>query len=567
MRGADLKKKLSGMDGRGYKGYKDVAGAYDLGQFTFILDHAQGDPFGSPSKVRVRIPYSQAGFPEDLYENSIREVALRDYVTRVFARLGDRKSRSRGSGNSGEISMDTPGQEVLERTSVVFTDEGIEARFLIGLPAKGRSILGKEAIALICDDIREIVEHSLFYASLNKEDVYRHVRTVEDAQSLRAQLADQELVSFVSDEAILPRRSGVDQRPLDKEAVPFKSPEARRITLRRPNYGELTGMAIPRGITLIVGGGYHGKTTILEAIERGVYNHVPGDGREFVVTDPKAVKIRAEDGRSISNVNISPFIANLPQGKSTTHFSSPNASGSTSQAANIVEMLEVGARTLLIDEDTSATNFMIRDRRMQMLIAKEKEPITPFVDKVRALYTDYGVSTVVVLGGSGDYLDQADTVIAMDTFEAYDVTAKAHEVAELYQTGRSGEGGTAFGTLPERKPQFESVMEHMVKNKPLKVKVPDTHTIRLSKEQILFAAVEQLVDKSQTQAISELVKYYVTKRKHQTQSVQEIMAEVTEILETKGLDSLVPALRGDLAEFRSFELAAVLNRIRLLTFE
>jgi predicted ABC-class ATPase len=566
MQEADLKKKLSSLDGKGYKGYKSVVGTYEFEDFTLILDHAQGDPFGAPSKVRVRVPYEQAGFPLDLYQSRMRAVALRDYVTRVFARLAQRTSTSRGSGNSGEISMDKPGQEVLERTSVVFTEEGIEARFLVGLPAKGRSIMAREAIALFCDDVREIVQRSLYWKSLDGEVVYAHAQTVEDAQALRDQLAERELVAFVADEAILPRRSGVDQRPLKKEAIPFTSPASRRITLQRPNYGEITGMAIPRGITLIVGGGYHGKTTILEAIERGVYNHLPGDGREFVVTDPQAVKVRAEDGRSIANVNISPFITNLPRGKSTTHFSSPNASGSTSQAANIMEMLEIGARSLLIDEDTSATNFMIRDRRMQALIAKEKEPITPFVDKVRALYDDYGVSTVVVLGGSGDYLDRADTVIAMDTFEPYDVTERAHEIADLYQTGRSGEGGATFGDLPSRHPRFASVTEHMSTKKPLKLKVPDTHTIRLGTENISFSAVEQLVDKSQTQAISELVLRYVTKEQASQLSVAELAQNIQRTIAEDGLDALISTPRGDLAEFRVFEWAAVLNRVRLLEF-
>ena len=101
-------------------------------------------------------------------------------------------------------------------------------------------------------------------------------------------------------------------------------------------------MGIRKGITLIVGGGYHGKSTLLKALEAGVYNHIAGDGREFVITDDTAFKLRAEDGRSITGVDISPFIKNLPNKKDTVHFSTEDASGSTSQAANLMEALESG---------------------------------------------------------------------------------------------------------------------------------------------------------------------------------------------------------------------------------
>ena len=197
-----------------------------------------------------------------------------------------------------------------------------------------------------------------------------------------------------------------------------------------PNNGEITGMGIRKGVTLIVGGGYHGKSTLLNALEYGIYNHIPDDGREFVVTNADAVKIRAEDGRSIQSLNIDPFISNLPFDQDTTEFSTANASGSTSQAANILEALEVGASTLLLDEDTLATNFMIRDIRMKTLIAKEKEPITPFVEHVRSLYEEKGISTVIVMGGSGDYFSLADVVIGMIEYSPHDLTSQAHQIVK-----------------------------------------------------------------------------------------------------------------------------------------
>ncbi|NJO66808.1 MAG: hypothetical protein HC832_04895 [Leptolyngbyaceae cyanobacterium RM1_405_57] len=437
-----LYQQLLQLDQRSYKAYKQIAGVYQFPGFELSIDYVQGDPFASPSRLRVQIPqtYSQRtdsrikSFPEELYRSHSREVALRDYLTRQFAQVAAEVRGRRGSGNSGLIAIAPTSQQVLERTSVLITSKQLEARFVVGLPARGRTVLGKQAAELLCDDLPLIVDRALNYAQLNSAELQRHVETVEDADWLRQQLAERGLVTFVANGAILPRQSGVDDRPLTTHALPFQSPDSLQVSFHRPNQGEIGGMGIPAGITLIVGGGYHGKSTLLRAIALGIYNHIPGDGREFVLTDPAAVKIRAEDGRSISGVNISPFINHLPQGRSTEQFSTENASGSTSQAANIMESLEAGATVLLVDEDTSATNFMIRDRRMQALIAKAKEPITPFVDKIRQLYQDYRVSTILVMGGSGDYFDVADTVIAMTDFQPQEVTEQAKAIAQQYTT-------------------------------------------------------------------------------------------------------------------------------------
>ncbi len=236
------------------------------------------------------------------------------------------------------------------------------------------------------------------------------------------------LVAFIANGAILPRESGVSEKPLTQGALPFLAPPSLEIEVELPNQGKIKGLGIKKGITLITGGGFHGKSTLLKALERGIYNHIPGDGREGVVTLESAVKIRAEDGRFIASTDISPFISNLPFNLDTQKFSTPNASGSTSQAANIIEALESKSKLLLLDEDTCATNFMIRDKRMQTLIHKEDEPITPFIDRVKELYTSFGVSTILVLGGCGDYLEVADTVIMMKNYKPLDVTLPAKKI-------------------------------------------------------------------------------------------------------------------------------------------
>jgi predicted ABC-class ATPase len=554
----DLKTLIQRINGRGYKAYKDLKGIYDFSEHTLLVDHVQGDPFAAPSRVRVRVPQSVAGFPGDTYSGKSREVGLRDFLTRQFCEVAARHSRRRGTGTSGIIAMDRPSQEILERSSFFVSENEVEARFVVGLPAFGRKIAGAHAESLFFEDIPAIVQ-SLRFENLDAEKLYEHVKTNEDADFLRGKLADRGLVAFIADGSSLPRRSGIDPRPLKENVVLFQSPESMRVTVDLPNRGTVTGMGIPYGVILIVGGGYHGKSTLLKALELGVYNHVPGDGRELVVTNYNAVKIRAEDGRRIEKVNISPFISNLPFSQDTRSFSTEDASGSTSQAANIMEYLEVGAQVLLIDEDTSATNFMIRDHRMQELVVKEQEPITPFIDKVQSLFTDHGVSTILVLGGSGDYFDVADVVICMSTYRPQDLTGRAHEIAGRYKTERVREGGTHFGEITQRIPVKESI-DPGRGNKPVKIAAKGLRNILFGRYMIDLQAVEQIVDAGQTRCIGDAV-FYV-RQCMDGRSLRDIVYEVEERL-TETLDVFGRPV-GDHAVIRRFELAAALNRLRSL---
>jgi predicted ABC-class ATPase len=561
----ELRRILSRIDGRGYKAYKDIEGEYRCGEYILLVDHVQGDPFASPSQVRVRVPQGMAGFSTDTYGVKSREVALRDFLTRRFSEASKRFCKgNRGTGKSGLILIDSPRQEILERTSAFITNEHVEARFVMGLPAFGRRIAGRHAEEMFFEELPRIVRASLFHENLNGSRLYEHIETAEDADYLRSQLDTLGLVAFVADGAVLPRASGVDPRPLEKGGVvAFEAPETLRKKVELPNRGTITGMGVPRGITLIVGGGYHGKSTLLRALEQGVYNHIPGDGREFVVSNPCSVKIRAEDGRRIEKVDISAFIANLPFGQDTRAFSTDDASGSTSQAANIMESLEGGARVLLIDEDTSATNFMIRDQRMQELVSKDKEPITPFIDKVSQLYRDHGVSTILAIGGSGEYFDVADHVVCMVEYRPHDLTQEARLIAERYKAGRIPEGGERFGTITERVPLARSFdpskgrREVKISSKGLQSIAFGTHTIDLG-------AVEQLVNVSQTRAIGDAI-YYATGFMDGTSSLKQIVDAVVSGLKEKGLDILNRRPVGDYAAFRGLELAAAINRLRTLS--
>lgn len=563
MNEAELRALLRRIDGRGYGAYRDLKGRYQLEGFELLVDHVQGDPYAAPSRLRVRVP--EAGFPDSLFSNRSRRVGLEDYLLRAFSREIRRVCQGgRGGGRSGEVSVDTPGQEMIERTAVQVQDDGtVEARFTVGLPARGRTVLGRQAQAILLEEIPQLVKRSLRYASLNLKRLEQHVHSAEDQDALRQALTEQGLVAFVGNGALLPRASGVDDRPLSSEAVLFQSPPGLEVTLELPNLGTLKGMGVPEGITLIVGGGFHGKSTLLNALARGVYNHLPGDGREWVSAVPETVKIRAEDGRRVEKVDISPFIDHLPLGRDTHRFCSDNASGSTSQAAGIVESVALGARCLLIDEDTSATNFMIRDARMQELVADEREPITPLIDRIRGLYEQAGVSTILVMGGSGDYFDVADRVIMMDGYQPVDVTARAFEIRDKHPTGRRPEGGDFTLRKGARRPHPSS-FDPSQGRRAVRIDARGLATVSFGDTNIDLWAQEQLVHTSQTRAIGWIL--YALAERHLTTSgleddLRALMADVRE----QGLDSVSPYPMGELAMPRLFEVGAALNRMRTLS--
>lgn len=560
----DLKKKLDKMDGKGYKAYKDLEGEYEFEKFILYIDHVQGDPFASPSRIRIRVPQNIADFEFSMYNNPSRQVALEDFLIRSVFEVIKKLPSLKGTGHSGDIYIDKGGQQIIKRSAMVVNKDYVEARLSVGLPAFGRRINSSGAKRIFLEFLPQIVEKGLLKKNLNIQDIWLWVETVEDQDYLRSQLKERGLVAFVADGAILPRESGISDRPLKGgNVVPFESPNSLRVKFQLPNRGEITGMGIPEGVTLIVGGGYHGKSTLLQAIQKGVYNHIPGDGREFVITVADAVKIRAEDGRRIEKVDISPFINNLPNDIDTTRFTTENASGSTSQAANIIEAIEIGTSLLLLDEDTSATNFMIRDARMQKLIAKKEEPITPFIDRVKQLYKDKGISTILVMGGSGDYFDVADCVIKMHDYRPYDVTQEAKKIAKEFKTNRKVEGNSEPIVIKPRVP-----LKKGLEIKGKKIKSKDEDTIKFGYQEIELDYVEQLVDKSQTNAIGEIIRYIADKYVDEKSNIKEILEKVYQDINKKGLDVVSHFYGkhpGNLALPRLYEIAAALNRLRSFT--
>lgn len=561
---AELKKDILAIDHRGYLGYKGLRGRYQFKDHVLSIDHVQGDPFASPSHLSVHVDGHKAGFPKDYYQDDISRITLQDHLTRCFGRaLAPFSFKAKGSGKSGLLSVSHCGQQVLERTACeVSADGSVTVRFEAGFPANGRSVNAGELVKMLFQFVPEAAQIALFYDRLNKNALKAAIELARDQQFIREHLSEQGLSAFLADGSVLPRESGISDRPM-KGAVPFQSPASCVVTVTLPYHGPVTGMGIKKGITLFVGGGYHGKSTILQALEMGVYNHIAGDGREYVITDPSAWKLRAEDGRSISHTDISPFINHLPNKKDTVHFSTEDASGSTSQAANLMEAVESGSKLLLIDEDTSATNFMIRDELMQKVICREEEPITPFIERSRSMYDDLGVSSIIVAGSSGSFFGIADTIIQMKEYVPYDITERAREAAASYPALKQQEHFPVSDNM--RAPKANQALK---KDPRLKMKTMGTNEMLLAKDAIELRYLEQLIDPEQTNALAYALKYLELNRMNGSRTVPQLLDDIEALTASKGLSALYDKeyVRSGLAMPRRQEIAACLNRYRKLYF-
>ncbi len=582
---ADLYRRLSNLDGKSYGAYKSLRGSHELPDLdaTLFIDKVQSDPYAPASRARVHIPLSVLDYRGASRSQPGRfSTAELDLLNRRLVRAFKKYGRG--------LFIDSPGQQVFRRAAVSELrgdahdvdkhDDALQISVEIQLPARGRRILGREAARLICEDLLDALDDAIVNAPI---DALEAAAELEYDQSfLRRAVADADLIGFVADGAVLPRQAGNSQLP-KPGATAFTSPESLQHSFQLPSGKTVHGMGIPRGVTLIVGGGYHGKSTLLSSLVTGVYNHVAGDGREFVVADETAVALRAEDGRAITGVDISPFINGLPSGDDTTRFSTANASGSTSQAAGLMEALGSGARVLLIDEDTSATNFMIRDERMRRLIPDDREPITPLVARVRELWEDHGISTVIVAGGSGAFIDVADTVIAMDAYTPYDVTERARELRE---SDTPAEPSPAFAQIGERLLQADFPAGESRGGRgrgghrggrgggrdgrgrgakpPKPPRARGLELIQVGKDNLDLRAVSQLMDSSQTEAIARILGAVVKQLDGRTDLTELIQHEYDNFCHSLFDATGAFTNSGHLAEPRFQEVAAAINRLRLL---
>ena len=573
----ELRQQLRSINRKSYPAYKGLKGLYHFGNYILSIDHVQGDPFASPSHVSIQISHRDAGFPVEYYKDTLTGTTLCDYLTRQFEKQVSQYSfRAKGSGKSGLLTVSHCGQEILSRTACEITEKGITARFFVGFPANGRTINAAELEKILFDFLPVCIQKSFFYSSLNAKELQNYIELAEDQEFIRQTLPAKNLCAFIADGSILPRESGISSRPM-KASVPFTSPDSLRISINLPHKGKITGMGIPKGITLIVGGGYHGKSTLLNALELGVYNHIPGDGREYVITDATAVKLRSEDGRFIKDVDISMFINDLPNKKDTRCFSTLDASGSTSQAAGIVESMEAGSHLFLLDEDTSATNFMVRDAFMQQVIQREKEPITPFLERAEDLYKKAGISTILVAGSSGAFFHIADTIIQMDNYVPKDITASVKKLCSQYPL-------PAVSVTDFQLPHSHRIMsrpaessKRLIHNsrgnhsdsgaaKPerLKTRISGTDGFSLGRQEIDLRYTEQLIDAEQTAALGLLLKYAVEHLADGRRTLPEIVQFLWKNLSLHGLSFFTEnqKISCGYATPRIQEIYACLNRYR-----
>ena len=570
----DLQNQLRNIDHKSYPAYKGLRGSYQFEGYELHIDHVQGDPFAAPSHVRIEVPLRDAKFPEWSTKDNLTKTALADELTRQFERqVAHYTFKAKGSGKSGLLSVTRCGQEVLKRTACEIGEKHLIARFSVGFPANGRTINARELEKILFDYLPACVQQSFYFKNLSEERLHKVIALAEDQEAIRSQLKEKHLVAFVADGAILPRESGISSRPM-RDSVAFSSPDSLRVSMELPHKGTITGMGIPEGITLIVGGGYHGKSTLLQALELGVYNHIAGDGREYVITDDTAVKLRAEDGRFIKDADISMFINDLPNKKDTHRFSTEDASGSTSQAAGIVEAMEAGSHVFLLDEDTSATNFMVRDAFMQKVVSPDQEPITPFLARARELYEKMDISTILVAGSSGAFFHIADTVIQMDQYEPVDITQKAKDLCREFPIAEDV-------AKPFENPVFHRIMEKdkngAVKRRDyrtgaikdagdhLKVKILGVDGFALGKQNVDLRYLEQLIDSEQTAALGQLLKYAVENLVDGKRSIADVVEYLQVKLEQEGMQFTAGrgTLSGGLAIPRKQEIYACFNRYRI----
>lgn len=412
-----LYQKIRTLNGKNYGLYKSLAEKpWDFGDFSLEFLHVQGDPFAPASRVMIKASLQMLGYSSEWGSSFERRLALSDFLLRRMSAV----VKERYPDRDAAVSFDVAGPEMLVRNSLWIDNGELRACLQVKLPGEGRKIQSESAAEILTMVLPDLVSASLYNDGSRceggvKPELMAHYNVLAERKVILEELDKCSLCAFVPDGAVLPRASGISQEPLEG-AIPFTSPAELAVTLN-VNGRDIRGMGIPKGITVITGGAFHGKSTLLQALTCAVYPHIPGDGREGIVIDESALRVGVEDGRSVRGTDLSQFVRDLPGGVSTKEFSTASASGSTSEAANLLEAMEAGSSTFLIDEDSSAVNFLIRDIRVRKLLGDDREPLIPLTDRIRDIASN-GRSFILVAGACGDYLELADHIIVMANYKA-----------------------------------------------------------------------------------------------------------------------------------------------------
>jgi predicted ABC-class ATPase len=547
---------IEGIDGRSREEFAKLVGDFDFSRYVVKIGRLRPD--GRSFPLSVRVPQIIAGFPEEIFETPIRRMALEDYLIRNLATAIEEISSFDEEGVAyRNIEIATPGQKILPRTSMLVSDEYIETHLAVRLPLRDELIDGEKLEDIFFEELQELVVSTLIYCNLDYDELSSFLDIMEDAGRIRQLLASQGLISFVGEGSLLKREPFTDD--VDLFQAPLMIDEKLKTSIDVPNAGTVSGLGIKDGITLIIGDEYSGRCDLIAAISAGIYNHVPGDGREFVASMPDTVYISEEPGRSVQKVDISPFVISEDEG--FAEFSSDAADGFESEAAALVENIEVGARILLFDESTSSPAFLAGDERIGGLISGGDPRTVPLAARARQLTEEIGAALVVAGNRNiSAFIPVADTILLIEDYTVSDITeqAKALGIAEI----KVEESTRGFQELADRKRWVvPSSIDPSLGKEDAHIVAYEKQLLEFGRNLIDLSVIEQLADSDQTRTIGQVLYYLKLRYLGESNSLNSLLDYVDRDLSTEGLACLSPEFRSDLARPRRYEIAAALNRL------
>ena len=552
---------LSEIDGKDVSEFSRIVGDFDFSRFVLKISRISSESDLSGVLFLVRVPQNVASFPQHLYSTPIRRTALEDLLTRRVAQTVERLARFDDAGVARRrLSIATPGQKILPRSSMVVSDDQVEARLYLQLPSRDGKILGAAAKEIFFDELPQVVNGALIYSNLDEGDVEQFVGLMEDADQIRQTLPTRGLISFVAEGSLLARSAGADTPDYSRDQG-VTVEDKLRVEMEVPNAQTIRGLGISTGITVILGDEYSGRVELMRAIAAGIYNHIPGDGREMVITMPDAVYVAADPGRSIQRVDISPFLARAPQGDAK-NFSTDRADPCASQMASTIESLEVGARALLFDESDSSLAFLARDERLGGIA--DGSSIVSLAARARQLADELGVSLVIGgAAGAASFVPVADTVLRIQDHRVTDITleAKGWNIPSVPPRGDA----TDFAHIMEKTRWLvASSIDPSSGRLDLFIEAATVDKLGFGHVEVNLKGIAQLADRFQTQTIGLIMDYGRQRYMDEGRPIREILDLVDRDLSTEGLECLSRDLRGDLVRPRRYEIAAALNRLRTL---
>ncbi len=555
---------LMDIEGKPVSEYGRLAGDFDFSRYVLKVSHVPVEDVTQPALFLVRVPQVVAGFPPHLFNTPVRRTGLEDYLTRRIGEQIDALTQYDDKGLSRRhLLVALPGQKILPRTSLFVTEEYLEARICVMLPQHDGRIDGERMKDIFFNELASVVNSALIYCNINEAEINEFVDIMEDADQIRQILPTRGLVSFIGEGSILARLGNTDY-PDYEEVRPLTVAEELLVEIDVPNVGTIKGLGVPGGLTLILGDAYSGRIQLMSAIAAGIYNHIPGDGREMTITVPDAVHIASEPGRSIQKVDISPFIRELVADGATEEYSVAEADPCSAQAAATVEALEIGARALLFDESNSSPAFLTRDSRLASLMPDAERRVSPLSTRVRQIVDDLGVS-VVIAGSSSvaEFIPVADTILRIDGYKVYDVTQEA-KAMDLSQFQLDSDDVSLSALAEKNRWVVPSSIDASRGPHDQIIRAESIDLLQFGRSLVNLQDITQLADKYQTATIGLVL--YCAKLRYldEPRPIREVMDLVDRDLGTEGLESLSRDLRGDLARPRRYEIAAALNRLDTL---